>query len=144
MNDREALDYLASAVIEEAKRENVLLSDDDKRLLYFSAVDPRSAMGISESRLQSDDQEFEGTVTRLLAAAVQNPSTDKLKFEEAVRTLERGDYYILVMAAAARSSQYNAEGYEARGAHKTRDVILYLLISGAIVAALVAYIVLTK
>jgi hypothetical protein len=63
---KEAVDFLASRVIAEAKEQTVTLSDEDKRLLYFSAVDPRTAFGISESRLQGDDGEFEERITDLL------------------------------------------------------------------------------
>lgn len=137
MTDKEALDFIAAAVIAEAKQQNVDLSDEDKRLLYFSAVDPSTAAGISEARLQSVDEGFEEKVTGLLIAAVQNPNVDKQRFEEAVRTLKRGDFYILVMVAAARNQQSRAE-------HRTRDIVLYLLIAVAIVAGVLVYALLTE
>ena len=140
--DKEALDFLASAVMSEAKRQNISLADEDKRLLYFSAIDPRSALGISEERLQLDDEQFEEKITELLKTAAATAGSERRKFSEALQRLSAGDYYIVIMASLALAPAANGS-VTSKDEHRTRDIVLYLLIAGTIVAALVLYVILT-
>ena len=105
MKNKQAKDFLVQQVAEEASRENIALSDIEKEMMYFTESDPASCPNPIElnDRFESkyDTAEFENKMSRLLHRAydrlkAENPE-GKRNWDEAIRTLRRGDHYLLVL-----------------------------------------------
>jgi hypothetical protein len=111
-NAREAKEFLVSKVVQEALRENVPLSEVERKMLYFTETAwtlPDMAEVSAEFDSQYDQREYERKVTRLIRNARKRArKEDKREFEawpDAIRALSRGDHYILVMARAAGAAR---------------------------------------
>ena len=113
MTNKEAKDFLASEVAQQAALDNVLLSDIERRMLYFTesdettCEDPFSLNDAFESQV-SDTAQYEAKLSRLFDHAHKrlkksDPAKQKL-WEDAIRTLRMGDHYILMMCDSKRSS----------------------------------------
>lgn len=104
MNAKQAKDFLVTQTAEQATLDGVSLDDLEKRMMYFSesdttAEDPGKLNDEFESK--RDPIEYEAKVSKLLHRAYrrlkgENPS-DASTWDEAIRTLRKGDHYILVM-----------------------------------------------
>jgi hypothetical protein len=107
-DDREALDFIASRIADEAQRDGVPLSEVERKMLYFS----ETAWTLSDIWKASDefDREYEQTayerkISKLIQKAVARAK--KLKDEEfdgwnaAVHLLSEHDRCILVMIRQA-------------------------------------------
>lgn len=105
MDTKQAKDFLVQQTAEQAALENVPLSDLEKRMMYFTESDPTSC----ENPIELND-EFEGQydtggyevkISRLLRHAykrLKDEDGEKLRnWDQAVRTLRKGDHYILVL-----------------------------------------------
>ncbi|HEY3770434.1 MAG TPA: hypothetical protein VGN44_17305 [Candidatus Angelobacter sp.] len=96
--------FLAGKIAAEAVIQGMPLSDGEQKLLLFSEQDPESPTDIPEELLEGVDEEYERRVTSLLKAAYardrHNP-LERQQYEDAMKTLEGSDHYILVMAEAA-------------------------------------------
>ncbi len=103
---REAKEFLVSRIIEEAQREQVSLSEVERKMLYFteSGRMPEDMMDASDSFDRDYDQdEYEEKVTKLIRKAAKRAHREKeyAAWWDAIRRLKRGDHYILVMIGAA-------------------------------------------
>jgi len=102
--DREALDFLVGRIAVEAKREDVPLSDIERKILYFSETGwtlPDMA-AVSATFDQNYDQgEYEQKVARLIAKISAehhgHNKEEEEKWDAAALKLSEGDHYIQVL-----------------------------------------------
>lgn len=107
-NDREALDFVASRIADEAKREGLPLSDVERKMLYFSetAWTLPDISDVSDTFDRDCDQDtYEEKISRLISKAVRRARKDETGdyggWNEAIRRLSAGDRYLLVMVERA-------------------------------------------
>ncbi|MGO9088731.1 MAG: hypothetical protein ACLQBK_26295 [Candidatus Sulfotelmatobacter sp.] len=131
---REAKEFLVAKIVEEAQRENVTLSDAERKMLYFSETDwTIPDMNEANDKFSStcDQDEYEAKITRLVKRAYRHiseePEEECAAWQAAVRLLSKQDHYILVMIRQS--------GLRPRGDR------LKLLASGVAVAALLVCVV---
>ncbi len=129
---REAKEFLVSNIVEEAQRENVVLSETERKMLFFSETGwtlPDMAAVSDEFDRSFGQNEYEKKVSRLIRSAYGRAckeSSEQYDFWwEAVRLLRKEDHYLSVMIQRA--------GLRRRG-----DLPKLWATGTAIVAALVA------
>jgi hypothetical protein len=101
---REAKEFLILQIVEEAQRENIPLSEVERKMLYFteSGWTLPDIMKVNEDFDREYDQdEYEHKITKLVRKADERirkgAHGDYDKWWAAIRFLEREDDYILVM-----------------------------------------------
>lgn len=105
MDTKQAKDSLVQQTAEQAALENVPLSDLEKRMMYFTESDPASCENPielnDEFEAEYDTEEYEAKISRLLHHAherLKDENAEHLRnWNEAVRTLRKGDHYILIL-----------------------------------------------
>jgi hypothetical protein len=105
---REALDFLVSRIVSEAKREGIPLSDIERKMLYFSETG-WSLPGILEVNKEFerdyDGDEYEAKIEKLIQNFVQRAQAENEdeidRWNVAIEKLGEGDYYLLAMLDAA-------------------------------------------
>jgi hypothetical protein len=105
---REAKEFLISQIVEEAQRENIPLSEVERKALYFteSGWTLPDIMKVNEDFDREYDQdEYEHKIAKLVAKADKRirkgVRDDYDKWWAAIRFLEREDHYIVVMIRSA-------------------------------------------
>ncbi len=105
---REAKEFLISQIVEEAQRENIPLSEVERKMLYFteSGWTLPDIMKVNEDFDREYDQdEYEHKIAKLVAKAdkrIRKGSRDDYdKWWAAIRFLQREDHYLLVMMRLA-------------------------------------------
>jgi hypothetical protein len=104
MGVREAKDFLVAQTAEQAALEGVPLSDLEKRMMYFteSAEAVEDSVKLHEEfEAHYDSDEYESKIAKLLhhahaRAKKENPEKARL-WSDAIRTLNKGDHYLLVL-----------------------------------------------
>ncbi len=104
MRIREAKDFLVAQTAEQAALEGVSLSDLEKRMMYFTedkdAPEDPTALN-DEFEAQYETAKYEKKISRLMRHAysrVKKENSEKaLQWNRAIRTLRRGDHYMLVL-----------------------------------------------
>jgi hypothetical protein len=105
MKTKEAKDFLVQQTTEQATRENIPLSDIEKKMMYFTESDTASCgnpVELNDSfEAQYDTAEYEAKISRLLHHAynrlkVEDPERIR-NWDQAIRTLRKGDHYFLVL-----------------------------------------------
>ena len=105
MKNKQAKDFLVQQTAEQATRENIPLSDIEKNMMYFTESDASTCENPielnNEFEAQHDTAEYEAKISRLLHHAYERlKGEDPERVREwnlAIRTLRRGDHYILVL-----------------------------------------------
>jgi hypothetical protein len=107
-SEREAKEFLVSRVVEEAKRENVALSDVERKMLYFSETNwtlPDIASVSEDFDREYDQAEYEKKITRVIREAAKGDRQESPELYnqwwDAIQLLKKGDHYILVMIDSA-------------------------------------------
>src|SRR5450432_3243833 len=105
---REAKEFLISQIVEEAQRENIPLSDIERKMLYFteSGWTLPDIMKVNEDFDQEYEQSrYEQKIAKLVTKAdrriSEGPRDDYGRWWIAIRFLEREDHYISVMIRSA-------------------------------------------
>src|ERR1700688_390943 len=105
---REAKEFLISKIVEEAQRENVPLSEVERKMLYFteSGWTLPNIMQVSEDfDREYDRAKYEKKIAKLVTKAdrcIRKGSRDDYdKWWAAIRFLQREDHYISVMIRLA-------------------------------------------
>lgn len=92
MNTKEAKDFLVQRVAEQAVLECVLLTDIEKRMMYFTN---------DELESQYETWEYEVKISRLLHHSYrrlrEEDTEGESNWRQAIGTLRRGDHYLLVL-----------------------------------------------
>jgi hypothetical protein len=105
LNTKQSKDFLVQQVVEQAALESAPLADVEKRMLYFTESDPASCANPIELNDQFEAQyetkEYEAKISRLLHHCYkrlkeENPERAR-NWNEAIRTLRKGDHYFLVL-----------------------------------------------
>jgi hypothetical protein len=101
---REAKEFLISKIVEEAQQENVILSETERKMLYFSETGctlPDIATVSDDFDNTCDQGDYQKKITRLIRRAAKRvrrePSSDYDTWWQAIRRLETEDHYLLVM-----------------------------------------------
>jgi hypothetical protein len=103
--EREAKEFLAGEIVNEAAREGRPLTDIEKKMLYFSESGrtPSNMAKVAETFSQEcDAQKYERRIARLARLARRRAGkAGAAEWSEAVKRLEAGDHYLLVMVGQA-------------------------------------------
>lgn len=104
---REAKEFLVSCIAEEAERENLLLTEIERKMLYFSETDwtlPDMQAVSEEFDRNYDQDEYEAKIAGLIRSFEnRTQAQDQEKWDawtNAVEILSKGDHYLLVMINA--------------------------------------------
>ena len=129
---REAKEFLASEIAEEAQRENVPLSELERKMLYFSESGwtlPDMSAVSDEFDRTCDQDEYETKIVGLIANAYQHAKKNGEygEWHGAIGLLSKQDHYIMVMIRAADL--------------RPRWDQLKLLVAGLVVAALLGLLI---
>ncbi len=105
---RDAKDFLASRIVAEAERENVSLSEIERKMLYFTESGwtlPDITAVYEEFDRDYDQHQYEKKIARLIQSAdkfARRESRDVYdRWWAAIRLLRREDHYITVMIRIA-------------------------------------------
>jgi hypothetical protein len=123
MKTKQAKDFLVQETTEQAARENMPFSDIEKKMMYFTESDAASCDNPvelnDEFEAQYDTSEYEAKVSRLLHHAYNRLKAEdperKRNWDQAIRTLRKGDHYFLVLWDLKLPSE-----------HPTRDFFKHL------------------
>jgi hypothetical protein len=101
---REAKEFLVSRIVDEAQRENVLLSEVERKMLYYSEgywTLPDMSDVSTEFDRDYDQMAYEKKIAGLVARAAKRARKESreeyAQWWAAIRRLKREDHYILVM-----------------------------------------------
>ncbi len=105
---REAKEFLISRIVAEAQRENVLLSEVERKMLYFTETRwtlPDMTAVSQEFDSEYDQNEYEQKIARLIRNAAKHDRKESRDeygaWWAAIRFLGREDHYISVMIGIA-------------------------------------------
>jgi hypothetical protein len=113
-NKDEAKRFVAGKVIAEAQGQGAVLTDVEKKLLYFCEPEPSTSWGIDPDVLASDGSAYEEKVTNLIkgalrrdqeAALLTHDNSEVDRYHSAKELLEGEDDYIGVMLNEALSAE---------------------------------------
>lgn len=138
MNSVDAKQFLIDRVIEEAELEQVSLSEVERKMLYFTEVQP-SLPDIYEINAEFernyDADEYEDKIADFLKSARDRDSRTspdrEQEWKDALSALNKEDHYILVMVGQAFRA-----GSAAGGGNRLRDLLIYVAIGVGLVLAL--------
>ena len=143
MISADAKQFLISRVIEEAKVEDIPLSEIEKKMLYFTEVHP-TIPDIYEVNAEFernyDSDEYESKIASLLSNAhardkEESPSKEQM-WKDAIDALRKQDHYILVMVTKAFPSGLATSRAKE---HRVRDFIIYVAVAVGFVIVLWLY-----
>ena len=105
MKTKQAKDFLVQQTTEQATREDIPLSDIEKKMMYFTESDTASCDDPvklnDEFEAQYETAEYEAKISRLLRHAYNRLKAEdperKRNWDQAIRTLREGDHYLLVL-----------------------------------------------
>jgi hypothetical protein len=105
MKTKQAKDFLVQQTAEQAARESVPLSETEKKMMYFTESDATSCDNPvelnEEFEAQYDTAEYETKSSRLIHHAYDRLKLEdpegKRTWDQAIRTLRKGDHYFLVL-----------------------------------------------
>jgi hypothetical protein len=105
---REAKEFLVAQIALEAQRENVILTDVERKMLYFSESGltlPDMPAVSDEFDSEYDQGKYEKKIAQLIrrgyAQACKDSGETYDKWWASIRVLDSGDHYILVMIRLA-------------------------------------------
>ena len=140
-NPREAKEFLVSEIVLEAQRENVVLSEVERKMLYFSETDwtlPDIATVSDEFDAGYDQDKYEKKIARLIHAAYKHACRgDRQTYEKwsaSMRLLSKEDHYLVVMFRLAGLELRHDQMSQLPGLRPRHDQLKLLLTSLAIVA----------
>ncbi len=125
---RDAKEFLVGEIVREAEREGRPLADLERKMLYFSEGDrplPDDSYDVAEQFDRTYDRaQYEKKIAKLARAARRQATTDQAAWSEAVRRLEEGDHYLLVMVGEApRGAAMTRRDRGDRDARRRRGVV---------------------
>jgi len=145
MKVREAKDFLVAQTAEQASLEAVPLSDLEKRMMYFTENDemPEDPLKLNdEFEAQFDSDEYEIKVSSLLQHAYarimkENPLACS-QWKEAIRTLSKGDHYLLVLwEREAQQNPFLPSSWDREPSQNLSSLSFWKLLAIAILALVV-------
>jgi hypothetical protein len=120
MDIKQAKQFLVQQTAEQAALENVQLTDLERRMMYFTENDSASCENPielnQEFEAQYDTGEYELKISRLLRHAykrLKDEDAGNLRnWNQAIRTLRKGDHYILLLWDLKPTSDLKPESVE--------------------------------
>ena len=113
---RDAKDFLAGKIVEEAQREGAPLTEVERKMLYFTETGwtlPDMKEVSAEFDLGYDQAEYEqkigGLAGRVQARLEVQGKQERATWDRATEKLSRGDHYMLVLVDASRTTQKGAK-----------------------------------
>ena len=110
--EREAKEYLAGRIVEEARREGAPLTEVERKMLYFteSGWTLPDMMAVSEEfERDYDPDEYEqkigGLAAKIQARDAAESEKDQTAWDDAVVKLSDRDHYLLVLINTANSEE---------------------------------------
>ena len=107
---REAKEFLAGRIVDEAQREGISLSEVERKMLYFSETHwapPDILETNAQFEREYDQTQFETKIAQLIRNARKRTQKEEPhEFEgwsDAIGTLKKEDHYLLVMVEQAGS-----------------------------------------
>ena len=104
MRVREAKDFLVQQTAEQVQIEGVALSELEKRMMYFTETGQMQEDFIQlneDFEAEYDTDEYEAKIAKLLGHAYKRARKEndetRRRFDAAIKSLRRGDHYLLVM-----------------------------------------------
>ena len=104
----EAKRFFATKVIDQARVEGVVLSDAERRMLYWSESDPEFQADpklVAQLESEMSDESYEAKIAALLQKAFAADSAIDSRarevWQQARSVLMQGDHYILIMIERA-------------------------------------------
>jgi hypothetical protein len=105
---REAKEFLASRIVDEAQQENIVLTETERKMLYFSETGwtlPDIAAVSDDFDAAYNQRDYEKKIARLIRnvgkRARQQSAADYDTLWEAIRRLQTEDHYLAVMVRQA-------------------------------------------
>jgi len=130
---REAKDYLAGRIAEEAERDGIPLTQVERKMLYFTETGltlPDMKQVSSEFDTGYDQDEYEqkigGLASKIQARLRAQGNPEEETWDRAIMKLSRGDHYLLVLINAANPVM--------KGAKHNLMVLVIALVLFALVA----------
>src|SRR5260221_9206583 len=104
LDGKAAKQFLLGRVVDQASKDGLSLSDIERRMFLFSETAPETDWEANETfEAEYDDAEYERKVTKLLRRAyAHDRKTSEDNWREALETLQREDFYGLVMVDQAK------------------------------------------
>jgi hypothetical protein len=109
---KQAKDFLAGRIAAEASRENVSLSETERKMLYWSETDwtlPDMKSVGAEFDRDYDQKEYErkigGLVANIIAERHHHNEAEEAKWDGAVDKLSEGDHYLTVLINEGNPSE---------------------------------------
>jgi hypothetical protein len=134
---REAKDFLVQQTAEQAQLEGVALSELEKRMMYFteSGYVPEDPIALNEEfEAQYETDAYEAKVANLLHHAYDRARKEndeaRRRFDCAIKSLRRGDHYLLVM--------WDALGEVGIASVSSRTYLIGLLVGAFVLAGFYA------
>lgn len=113
---RDAKDFLAGKIVEEAGRERVLLTEVERKMLYFTETGwtlPDMKEVSAEFDQSYDQGEYErkigGLAATLQARLEVEGEQARETWDRAIEKLSQGDHYVLVLVDALNTTQKGAK-----------------------------------
>ena len=96
----EAKEFLIAKVIAQAQRENVSLSDAERKMMYYS-VEKSSVADEIADQFQDEDTDYEEKIALLFRHALQYDKAEHVDYMNALRELKKEDHYLGVLTGSA-------------------------------------------
>lgn len=137
---QQAKEFLISQIVEEARRENVLLSEVERKMLYFTESEetlPDMLDVNDQFERDYDASVYEKKISDLVGSAFKRnwkeSSADEQRWKQAIADLRKEDHYLLVMVdRAMRSIRPKGDQLKLLG---TALAIVVVLLCGSLFAA---------
>jgi hypothetical protein len=112
LNTKQAKDFIVEQAAQQAALEGVPLADIEKRMMYFTESDAASCDNPielnDEFEAKCRTKEYESKISQLLHHAykrLKQGNPEQLRdWNQAIRTLRKGDHYLLVMVDQSSTS----------------------------------------
>ncbi len=111
LTERQAKEYLVERIVAEARREEVPLSEVERKMLYFTESGwtlPNILEVNTEFEQDYDNDEYEQKIAGLIREIEKQNETasedEHSRWDDAVVKLSEGDHYLLILIGLGRSS----------------------------------------
>jgi hypothetical protein len=118
MNDWEAKEFFIQKVLDQARKENINLSDVEKQMLSWRDTDPNCYENHElNERFENEipKGEYEKKIARLIRSSYDDDlgvdTVAKETYEQAYKAIKSKDYYIFIMVDKAIGKDINKLGY---------------------------------
>jgi len=136
MNDSEAKEFFIQKILDQARKENINLSDVEKQMLSWRDTDPnfyenRELNERFENEISKG--EYEKKIARLIRSGYDDDlgatNVARETYEQAYKAIKSKDYYIFIMVDKAIGKDINKLGYLFWG-NSSDEYILRVILCG--------------